>query len=474
MSNRTVTIALAVIVLVVFSSCAHDTTSPPQGGTNGKDSTAGKDEHHITLPENMNENELNSFLEQKANRAVLTLLNRGHGHRLEVEAAEATLVRIGERCLPKILTAINVEFSAGAPENYKWLSSPGELLMHVLMQMNEIESAPADVRISYYSYMLAQPDANDLLYGYLYGKEGRPGRLALRKLVSHAFDKAGGMGKEPDRCLSQGELLARNRAMVILAYYYRDEWIWNYAADILRHSTDASARFAALETLYEFTGPDYIVLLCSVYAETQDEEWEKELRGAVLSGRNVKMRNDQRPAFFEGGASHDERMQAALRWVRENYPYLYLSQNPKDCDYYLPGSRPNLLLIDEYARREGVPHDVWIRIPEDDRSIWETLSSEQQNKLIKEAHALLQEDQQEYARALNAAVSVELWKALPPDKREKWDTLSEEEQAQLVADVERKLSEKAAQQSFDEKPSQSEPRPPAEEAPKPSAPAGNN
>ncbi len=393
------------------------------------------------IPANMTGDELADYLEEKADKAVSDIVNRRNWNQRRI--AEQTLIRIGERCVPKLKYAVEKMFNDAPPESYGWAWTPEKTLMRVLVALDEVDLAPQDVRLSYYWYMLMDAGIDEDKCKYLLSREGRAARLALRKFITETYSPRFVSEGKFALCVEHGgEYMAMVRAIWILALEYDDEWILDYAKDILINAKSEFAKGRARWALWHLGGPDVILILCEAYAKEQNAEQKKEILSDIEN--TLTMRNDQLPRFEAPDV--DAWVQALSHWIRENRPYLYvgLSHNPPVSDIIMiQSSKTEMLLIDEESRRAGVPHNVWVYIPDNERQNWAQLTSNRRRQLSGEAYDILHKVQKEKEAALAAAVSFEIWRLIPQESRDKWSTFSFDKQEQLIAEAEKKLLEEA-------------------------------
>jgi len=435
MSNRAIISAATLFLFAFIAGC----------GVHTQPQTVQESQQ---LPHNMTDAELAAYLDAKADAAVATILEAKNIQ--EMQLAEATLIRLGERCLPKLKYAIHKVFTSEADNKFWWSWwTPGPFLMRVLVAIQEFDVAPLDVRLSYCMHMLEEDDSDIKLYTYFITKEGRKGQLALRDYVTLADIRPGG------KLDYTGTFMGVTRAITILAHKYHDIWIQPYAEDIAINSLRYETKHDAIEALRMFSGPEYISVVIKTYlkepadpsrprfrsidAAAPPKDWYlKDFRWFLVQSISTILWDMRNGPDFPDVEGELEWMQKTAKWLASVQPYMYVSHNPDDRDplrvrvLLEEDEHVNILLIDEVAKEAGIPREVWLRIPQENRMDWDTLKEEEKVRLRKDANLHWQNDQKEGQEAVTAAVPLEIWKNIPRYKREAWSSLSEEEQEALM------------------------------------------
>ncbi len=378
-------IILMVLIVVVSCTNSHGTAKEESMDKNG-----GATQKHGSHDD---------AVRVKVEKALEAI---GQGTYDREDAAEV-LVRHGDDYLALLRKSLAEEV---ALHGNKELCSFEELfiLARVFDRLWEIDQIPENIRFQYCLIMLddAFPHWRQrekyqhlLLYGC-----GKDAVQKARKYVA----------EEDTRCLYSklegvelyGGALRRYVAVLsALTKMHRDgAFTFPFLADALETAVDEKVRMQIVVNMTYVPDKRAMEALCLAYEKERSELVKRGIFKVLMGEFWEHMTNAEGEKI--NGTTEPEIVAQFHDWYKENKDYIFVTHDAKMADFYCAEityaegtpqhqQRENYWLVDEQAKRYKVRHEIWIRIHEEKRKSWASLSEKVKQQLIAEAEKKLLE-----------------------------------------------------------------------------------
>ena len=319
--------------------------------------------------------------------------------------AEEVLVRHGDDYLALLRKSLAEELAC---HGNKRLSRFEKLfyLARVFDRLWEIDQIPENIRFQYYLIMLGDSFSHwrqreKYQYLLLYGC-GKDAVQKARKYVAEEntrclYDKL--EGEE----LYGGDLRRYVAVLIALTDLYRDgAFTFPFLAEALETAVDEKVRRLIVVNMSYVPDKRAIEALCLAYENEKNEDVKHCIFGILQFQFCQHMTSAEYQKF--DATTEPEFVAQVHDWYKENKDYIFVTHDAKMADFFInlevlggtpQQQRVNYWLVDEQAKRYKVRHEIWIRIHEEKRKSWASLSEKVKEQLIAEAEKKLLEKEQE-------------------------------------------------------------------------------